>query len=313
MSGQKAHTRLTDPVLTQLALGYKNEEFVGETLLPIVETPKEGARLPKFGKEAFVVESDERELHASSNVITPAKVTQENIQLSEKDLAYPIDYREGKEADFAYERYAVSIIGEKMALNREKRIATLVNNEAAYGTDNKVVLSGSSQFSHKDSDILGVFDDGFEAVRKAGAGKVNSIVIPANAWKAIKSHAQVLDWLKRHKLNRLTPQLFADMLSEEDQTLTIKIGRATYRATLDGTDTSIWADNIVMAHVAQPGADGKHFMYNPSFGYTFRREGSQVVDKYDKEGGKVYYVRETDINKEYLLMPEAGFLIKSAV
>lgn len=312
MSGQKVHTRLTDPVLTQFALGYKNEEFVGETLLPIAETPKEGARLPRFGKAAFVVESDERELHASSNVITPVKVTQDMVALTEKDLAYPIDYREGKEADFAYERYAVSVIGEKMALNREKRIATLVNNEDAYSSSNKVVLSGTSQFSHKDSDILGVFDDGFEAVRKAGVGAVNSIVIPANVWKAIKSHEQILDWLKRHKLTRLTPQLFADMLSEEDQSITVKIGRATYRATIDSTDTSIWADNIVMAHVPKP-TDGKHFMYNPSFGYTFRREGAQVVDKYDKEGGKVYFVRETDINKEYLLMPEAGFLIKAAV
>lgn len=75
----------------------------------------------------------------------------------------------------------------------------------------------------------------------------------------------------------------------------------------------IWANDIVMAHVATADANGKHFMYNPSFGYTFRRQGSLVVDKYDEVGGKVYNVRATDINKEYLLMAEAGYLIKAAV
>lgn len=313
MSGQKAHTRLTDPVLTQFALGYKNAAFVGETLLPVATIPKEGARLPRFGKECFVVESDERELHGASNKITPAKVTTDSIALTEKDLAYPIDYRENREADFAYEQYAVSLVSEKMNLNREKRIATLVNNESSYATTNKVVLSGSSQFSHKDSDIFGVFDEGFEAVRRGGVGAVNRIVIPANVWQVLRSHAQIMELLKRRGLQRLTPALFAEMLREEDQTLEIKIGRANYRATLDGTDTAIWADNIIMAHVAEPDNQGKHFMYRPSFGYTFRREGSLVVDKYDSEGNKVYNVRCTDINKEYLLMPEAGYLIKSAV
>lgn len=313
MSGQVVKQRLTDPVLTNLALGYRNEEFVGTNLLPIVEIPKEGARLPKFGKEAFVVESDERELHAASNKITPAKVTVDQISLTEKDLAYPIDYRENKEADFAYEKYAVNIVSEKLALNREKRIATLVTNEASYAANNKVTLSGTSQFSHKDSDIFGVFDDGFEAVRKAGAGAVNTIIIPANAWAALRSHAQIVDVLKRRGLQRLTPALLAEMLAEDGQKLNISVGRASYRTTIDGVDTPIWANDIVMAHVATADANGKHFMYNPSFGYTFRRQGALVVDKYDEVGGKVYNVRATDINKEYMLMAEAGYLIKAAV
>lgn len=313
MSGQKAHTRLTDPVLTQLALGYKNAAFVGTQLLPVVTVPKEGARLPRFGKESYVTEKDERELHGESNKITPAKVTTTTIELTEKDLAYPIDYRENREADFAYERYAIDIIGEKMALNREKRIHALVNNEDSYGSGNKVVLSGSSQFSHKDSDIFGVFDDGFEAVRKAGVGAVNRIVIPSDVWSALRSHPQIFELLKRRGVQRLTPALFAEMLREEDQNLTVHIGRANYLAALDGTMTPIWANNIVMAHVPAPNEQGQHFMYKPSFGYTFCREGAMTVDKYEKEGGKVYCVRTTDINKEYLLMPEAGYLIKSAV
>lgn len=313
MSGQKAHTRLTDPVLTQFALGYKNEAFVGEKLLPFADIPKEGARLPVFGNEAFVAEQDERELHAQSNKITPVKVTSKTIEVVEHDLAHPIDYREGKEADLPYEQHAVSVVREKMLLNHEKRVQALVTDESIYGTNNKMVLSGTSRFSHAGSDIFGVFDDAFEKVRKQAGVAVNQIVIPSNVWAVLRKHDKIVEILKRRGIQRLTPELFAEMLKDEGQQLEISVGRATYRAQLDSDPLSIWTDDIVMAHVPKAGSDGKHQMYNPSFGYTFRRQGSLVVDKYDEVGGKVYNVRCTDIHKEHVLMPSSGFLIKSAV
>lgn len=313
-SGQRVHTRINgDPVLTRLALGYKNSLFVGDKLLPFVEIPKEGARLPVFGNEAFVAEEDERQLHAPSNKITPVKVTTKTVEVIEHDLAHPIDYRENREADFAYEQYAVNVVREKMLLNHEKRVQALVNNEAMYGTDNKVVLSGSSQFSNPTSDIFGVFDEAFEKVRKVAGVPVNQIVIPANVWAVLRKHEAIVEVLKRRGLQRLTTQMLAEMLKDEGQSLDIHIGRSVHKATLDAESTAIWADNIVMAYVPTAGADGKHAMYQPSFGYTFRREDSLKVDKYDEVGGKVYNVRCTDIHKEHVLMPEAGFLIKSAV
>ncbi|WGE52382.1 major capsid protein [Actinobacillus equuli] len=314
MSGQKVHTRLTDPVLTEYALGYHNNEFVGEALLPVAEIPKEGARLPKFGKDAFVTEKDERELHAASNKITPAKFTQEEIALTEKDLAYPIDYRENQEADLDYEQFAMDLVMEKMALNRELRIKALVTNEAAYGAKNKITLSGTSQFSHADSKLFKVFDDAFEAVRMASGKSVNRIIISSNVWTAIRNHKEVLDILKQRGLKSLSPALFADLIKGENQEdLQIFIGRASYTTQLDQDTQPVWQNDIVMAYVPPKGADGKHKMYKPSFGYVYRRKGSFVVDKYDSEGNKVYNVRATDINKEYLLMTESGYLIKSAV
>ncbi|MDP8162810.1 hypothetical protein QJU89_05830 [Pasteurella skyensis] len=313
MAGQKVHTRLTDPVLTQFALGYHNGAFVGDKLLPFAEIPKEGARLPTFGNEAFVAEEDERELHAPSNKITPVKVTSKTIEVVEHDLAHPIDYRENKEADFAYEQYAIEVVREKMALNHEKRIQRLVSNESIYGSNNKIVLSGTSQFSNANSDMFDVFDDAFEKVRIQAGVAVNQMIIPSNVWAVMRKHEKVMEVLKRRGLQRLTPTILAEMLKDDDQDLTISIGRAIYRASLNEDPTAIWANDIVMGYVPKAGADGKHKKYKPSFGYTYRRKGSLVVDKYDEVGGKVYNVRCTDIHKEYILMPSSGFLIKAAV
>ena len=43
-----------DPVLTNLALGYKQADFIAEKIFPVVFTEKEGVRVPVFGKGSFV-------------------------------------------------------------------------------------------------------------------------------------------------------------------------------------------------------------------------------------------------------------------
>ncbi len=48
-----AAVRIVDPVLTKLAQGYANNELVGDTIMPIVEIPKEAGKVPKFGRQAF--------------------------------------------------------------------------------------------------------------------------------------------------------------------------------------------------------------------------------------------------------------------
>lgn len=307
--------RLTDPVLTGLALGYRNAAFVGQSLLPFVEVPKEGVRIPEFGKEAFVIEDDERELYAKSNEIKPVKVTKRDLELVEHDLAHPVDYREGREADFAFEQYALSVVQEKMALNHEKRVVALVTNEATYGTNNKVVLSGTSKFSDKTSDITGVFDDAIEKVARACGFGVNQMIIPSDVWVAIKNHPQMIEVLKYRGIQRLTPALFSDILGNEfGESIQVHIGRAIYKATMEAEALPLWTKHIVMGYVpTTEQSAGKHNWYKPSFGYTPRVKDGLFVDKYDKEGNKVYAVRCTDIHKEYLLMADAGFLIKDCI
>ena len=45
--------RIVDPVLTEIARGYKNAAYIAEALFPVVPVDKEGVIVPLFGKEAF--------------------------------------------------------------------------------------------------------------------------------------------------------------------------------------------------------------------------------------------------------------------
>ena len=54
---QKVHL---DRVLTNLSLGYKNEMYIGDEILPAVGVDKQSDRYYTFGMESFRVHEDSR-------------------------------------------------------------------------------------------------------------------------------------------------------------------------------------------------------------------------------------------------------------
>ena len=81
--GRLSKLRVVDPVLTNLATGYTNEQFVGDQLMPFVLVDKEGGKIPLFGKEHFKVYSTERALRAKSNRINPEDIGEVDVALDE--------------------------------------------------------------------------------------------------------------------------------------------------------------------------------------------------------------------------------------
>ena len=48
-----AAARVIDPILTEVAQGYKNADMVGMALFPYVPVAQRGGKIITFGKEAF--------------------------------------------------------------------------------------------------------------------------------------------------------------------------------------------------------------------------------------------------------------------
>lgn len=295
--------RIVDPVLTQLAIGYSNDALVAETLFPNAPVDKEGGKIPKFGKESFRLYNTERALRAKSNRIQPEDIGGIDVVLDEHDLEYPIDYREDAEAAFPLQAHGTNVVTEAIQLRREKMCADLAQNPANYPTGNKITLSGTSQFTHADSDPEGVIDDAKSAIRGKIAKNPNTMVIGDAAWRALKRNPQLKAILAdtRPRLVQL-----AD-LKQIFEIENIVIGRSVYVADNADTFSDIWADNIVLAYVPMT-AGGSRTPYEPSYGYTLRKRGNPTVDT-RTEDGKLELIRATDTYRPYLLGAEAGYLI----
>ena len=299
--GRLSKLRVVDPVLTNLATGYTNEQFVGDQLMPFVLVDKEGGKIPLFGKEHFKVYSTERALRAKSNRINPEDIGEVDVALDEHDLEYPIDYREDAESAFPLQARATNTVVEGIRLRHEVMVAEMVQNPANYSVGNKIALSGASRFTDDTSDPEGVVSDAKAAVRAKIVKEPNTMVIGYSTWRVLKRHPKLKAILSdtRSRLVQL-----AD-LREIFEIENIVIGRAV-KASDAGVTTDIWGDNMVLAYV--PKASGDRSPYEPSFGYTLRKKGNPVVDT-RTEDGKIELIRNTDIFRPFLLGADAGYLI----
>jgi len=299
-----AALRVQDPVLTKLAQGYHNLELIGEVLMPTVEIDKEAGKIPKFGRLAFRLPSTVRNLRGTSNRLDPEDITAIDVALEEHDVEYAIDYREENEAIFSLRQFALNTTQDVIALGREKEVATLALDESKYDAGNKVTLSGTSKITSKQADIFAMFDTGIRAVKRAIGRKPNVCVIAGDVWAALKEHPAVIEKLKYSQVAIVTPEVFGKLIGID----TVKIGEAVYEESNQLKD--IWSDAIVLAYVAPRSTERKGTVYEPSYGYTVRRQGGLFVDTYKENGGKLEVIRTTDIHKPHLLGASAGYLIK---
>ena len=292
--------------LSEVARGYGNNSFIAENLFPIIDSEKEKIDIFQFNKEAFQLYDTERAIRANSNVISPKGFSKHTATLTEHDLAYPIDYREEDEAEkVKLQLHATNVVTEGLKLKLEKQCADLAQDPKNYATENKIALSGTSQFTNEASDPLKVVNAGKDAVCGKIGKDPNTLVMGQEVWQALKQNKTLKDLIASSSNKIIT----LDLLKEFFEIENIVIGRSIY-ADANNNFARVWGNNIILAYVPKLTSRTE---YDPSFGYTVRKKDALQIDEYQKEGNKVKYIRATDIYTPFLVGAEAGYLISNAV
>ena len=302
MADRLKQLRIVDPVLTEIARGYHNAAFIADVLFPIVPVDKEGVIVPLFGKEAFRLWDTERAIRAASNVMVPDDINTLDVVLREHDLAYPCDYREEHESMFDIESRAAIRVKDSIDLKREWSTAQLAQNPDSYLAGAKVALAGSDSWKNGGGDPIGVVEEAKEVLRSRIGVRPNTIVMGAATYATLKFHPKLQEALGGNERKLIALEHLRFLFGID----AIHIGEALAGDTATG---DIWGDNLILAYVARPSA-GRDASYDePSFAYTLRRKGMPETDRYDAEGGKVRYVRHTDIYKAVIVGADAGYLV----
>lgn len=304
-----SNIRVSDPVLTELARGHYNQVCIGESIMPVVMVDKEGGKIPEFGREAFKVKSTIRAIRGKSNRLDPENIGSKDYLLDEYDLEYPMDYREVQEASYDLPAYATSVVKDGLDLTRERQIAELALNEANYGSENKIVLSGDSQFTSPKADIPAIVDDAVRAIKRVIGRKPNVMVVSGNVYSVMRRHPSLLGMLASTSVKSIDAEKIAELLEIDE----VVVGEAVYDDEKTGEIIDIWADDIVIAYVPKGKGNLKRNIYEPAYAYTLRKRDALKVDRYEEDGGKVEVVRSTDISNPFIVGSDAGYLIKNAV
>ena len=305
MADRLQQLRIVDPVLTNLARGYRNAQFIGEALFPLAYMDKEAGIIPLFGKEAFLLWETERAIRAASNMMTPSDDSTLDVVLREHDLFYPVDYREKAESMFDAEARATRRVTDAINLRREVACASLAQNPATYLPGAKVALAGASQWSAGGGDPIAAVEAGKEVIRSRIGVRPNTITMGASVYASLKFHPKLWGALGADETKLVTVEHLKVLFGVQN----IHIGEALAATKVNGATSDVWADSLQLAYVAQPAA-GEQADYDiPSFGYTLRRKGMPEIDAFDGQGGKVRNVRNTDIYKPVVVGADAGYLI----
>ncbi len=307
---QAQNLRVVDALLSGLAQGFQNSETIFEHLFPVVEAEKESGKIPKFGKEHFLLNKTERAMRAKSNRLSWEMGDPISYTMTEHDLDFPYDEREAAEAGTTVDlnRYGTMVTTEAIRLRLEKTAADIAQNLSNYPTGNKVTLTSGSKWTPADAatvDPILDIDTGKAAIRNKVAKHPNVIVFGYNAWRLFKNHPKVIARLSYNGSfpGIITEQMAATLL-EVDK---VVVGKAIY-VTDAGVTADVWADNVILAYVPDTPAENRS-VYEPAYGYSVRKTGHPEVDQRPDPDGKVWLIRSTDIITQVLCGADAGYII----
>ena len=302
--GRSSEIRIVDPVLTNLAWGYKNAAMVASALFPRVGVDKEGNKIPIFGKEAFKEYNTLRALRGNTNVMPVDAESLISVVLDEHDLAYPVDKREKADSTFDRQKVALNRVQNAMALRHEIQCASIACTAGSYGASNKVTLSGTTQFSHASSVPITTIETAKTAISTAIGLKPNTMVMGGAVYDVLAQHSTLMERIKYSMKGVLTLDLMKEIFGIPN----IFVGDAI-KSTDAGVLSKVWSDFVVLAYVAQ----GSESEEEPSYGYDLFVKGYPQTDVYPEQGGKVEMVRNTDIHKPVMVGADAGYLISDAL
>ncbi len=305
MSKHMSALAVVDPILTQLAYGYKNAALVGEALFPIVLVDKLTGKVPKFGKERFMEYETARAPGADSNRkrITPEDTI--SFALHEHDIEEPVDWTENVQAMFPRQKIAAKNTQTIIMMRHERRTATLARSTDSYPSGNKVTLTGTNQWTDSGSSPLTQIETGKEAIRGKIGVDPNVMILGHDSWRVLKRHAELLALFQYTERSIMTLQHLSDAVG---------IPKILVGSSMTSSDASvysnIWGDDVVLAYVPEAASAEDRDTGEPSFGYTFRLRNGLYVDRYMDNGGKIEVIRCTDVLDEKVVGGEAGYIIK---
>ena len=313
-----------DPVLTTIALGYRNEStnLVADTVLPrvpVLAAEFSWTRYPiaqaftvpetRVGRRGrverveFSGKADTSQVHdhGLESAIPQSDVDAAAVMRSRQLGAFnPLDF-------------TTQALTDIILLDREVRAAAVMQDPNSYAANKRLVLSGSAQFSDPDSDIIGTLKTAFNGTL---VYRPNTMTMSRSTWSVVSSHPQIVNAIKGNVTGKgiVTPEEFVRLFSGEGLK-TLAIGEGFVNTARPGQSASlsrVWGRHIMLTHVnpmANPLTGGVTFGFTAEYG---RRVAWQWEDKnVGLDGGQV--VRVGERVRELVVAPDAGFLIQNAV
>lgn len=304
-----SQARVLDPILTAVARGYRSPKAaVANVLFPIVPVGVRAGRILAFGPDDFKLINTARAPGANTKRVQFG-YSSDTFSLADHRLegAVPVELQEEAEAvpGIDLSSNAVRRVQNMMALEREKKAADLARDASKYDSANKETLSGSSQWSHVDSDPFTDIMEAKEVIRGKTGEMPNVLEVGPLVLTALRTHPKVLARLST--ATDRPPATLAQLQALFELEQIVK-GEAVYH---DGAAfQDVWGKDAILAFTTPASMQE---MGSPNFGYTYQLQDRPMVEEaYFDNNTNTWYYPTSDAYQPVFTGPSAGFLFKNA-
>ena len=297
---------------TSIAIGYSNDSYIADQVLPRVPVGRKEYRYTEYPiEEGFTVPDTrigrrslptmvhftaEEKSGACADYGLEDLIPDDDVANAPGTVADPIDR-------------STEMLTDLMMIDREKRVADMVFAADTYGATNKVVLAGNDQWSadHASSDPV---DDVVSAIESMIV-KPTHMAMGSQVWSRLRTHPVILKSVNRNEGDRgiASKAMVEDLLEVE-----LVIGQAWINRARRGQKanlTRVWGKHALLYRRDPNGGA----MGPPTLGITAAYRGREVRTGFDAMPGARggHRVRVIDSCEERIIAPLAGYLFRNAV
>ena len=257
-----------DQILSNISVQYRNADYVGTQLMPIVPVKKKSDIYYIYDSKAdrFRIPKTLRAPKTESRTVD-WKVTTDGYNCDEHALNDLIDDIERDNADkpLNLEVDTVEFLTDILQLGLEMRIKDILEaNLSANAPSVKwdVYTDGS--------DPIGDIETGKDAIHSVIFREPNVLLLGKAVYDKLKHHPNILDRIKYVQKGVVTPELMASVFEVEK----VIVGKAGYNTAKEGKAavlSYLWGKNAILAYI-EPRPGVKKF----SLGYTFQSQKFQT-------------------------------------
>ena len=303
-----------DGTLANISVQYKNEDYIGTQLMPIVPVAKKSDKYFIYSKRDRLAAPDD----SVSNRSTPNEITEtrstSNYSVKPYALLDFIDSSDLANQDAPLNEMIdlVAAVNEALALAQEKRHAAVLTTAGNFATTS--TKAGTTQWS----DYATYTESPYEAVATA----IDAIWQPAAGSSRLIGYASraVFNKLRRH------PTVITDFKHQSGLRLPNRTQLAEYLGLDDLLVGAAWEDTANEGQtVSLSRIWGKHFgvvrvatspgIRHASFGYTFRFGAKETHEWFDPKPGVKggYYAKVGHEVDEKVVASDTGYLMLNVV
>lgn len=301
------------PLLTNISLAYRNEEYIAEKILPVVPVVKDTAQIATYGMDNLRIEESLRAQGSGANEVNHSVTLGDHYVLKDHALKEFVSKEEEDNSDKPINPRidATENLTDRMQVIKEKELADAMANTGVV-TQN-VTLSGTDQWSDfTNSDPFDDIKTGMESVRTGSGMMPNTFVMSYAVMMTLMIHPDVIARLVN--VTVVTSAMVIQALQLAFPNIkNVWVGSAQYNSGVEGgTDAlaDIWGKHFWVGYVSD-----KPRIKSRSFGFTYQAPGQNRQVKVlaydeDKEGR---FVRINDKYDQKLVDNKCFYLIKSAI